>query len=378
MKKIIFAALFAAAIFTTACSKEDIGYNGKDGETRRVVLDVQRTVESRGVGAPAGTQKVQFADGYVVFADGSNIATDVFTIVSGTPSADPADREITMAEGIISFEEVSAQSRNIYILGNAGALTITPETTNMETLVATLATAKSQTNAVSGSNLTAVNLYGKTASINHAVAPSTAAITVAPISSRIEIAKFTAGGTISGYKVEFIGINNFYHTSTLSGDLNKSALNDDKIYLGKDDADKFTADGIPAYATADAGYFYDENIAGGLGTLSGNVLADASGSWAYNLFAPVGGEFPHIVIRVSGVTGVTGLDASDIRYMTVTRFVNTSDDSQIAAFAPGKIYHIENIIFDETNLAVNPEMKTVTAAVTVTIPEWEPITVTPW
>lgn len=384
--------MVAVAVLATAlisCNK-DIGeqISPKDGETTHVVLEVLKP--GNPTRAEAGTvtsHTVEFRNGYVYFVDGNDKITDVFTIVDSNPNA--AQRQVVMS-GSIDFAEVSGSSRNIYIFGNVPTLSFV-KGNSISNVVATIVDLQTQTELAT-SDVSNVTLYGKTqTAIDHTGNPSTAAVTVAPIGSRIEIHKFTAvdidGSTptaITTYKVDGIFINNFYYKSTIAGTRTSTVTPaNDKYYYGKEADGQNPAmflEGAGIYSAANAGYIYDANNAGiGKFTLAAKEYSPNTDGkvWAYNLFAPVGGEFPHIVIRVSGFNSEVGI-GNELRWMTVTKFLNVSDDSEVQTFLPGRIYQIKNFTFNEDNIDVAPEMKSVTVRVSVTLATWMENEVKPW
>jgi hypothetical protein len=382
MKIKALLAVAIAAVTFASCSKEEGADNNKAGELARVTINMEQP-GTRATGATQAAQAVSFTSGYVYFVDNDSKITNIFRLVSGTPTPDTNEIKIGTS---MTFDEVSGNSQHVYIFGNIPAQTAAVGA-NISTVANAAVNVKTQTDDVDDSTLDNYYLFGKTATpINHNGANSTASVTVKPIGSRIEIGELKAvdkaGQTenVTAFRVDGIFINNTYKQITLAGA--KTATAADFFYNGKE-ADgqspvNFITNGTH-YPTADQGYLYNANETAGIATSASNVAKPASGVWAYNVFAPTAGEFPHVVIRVSNIAGVTAIPASEIRWMTITKFLKTGDSSEITSFEPGKIYKITSLEFNAyDHLDVSPEMKTVTAVVTVSVPDWSLETVKPW
>ena len=385
--KTMFAVALAAVVTLASCSKED-NSTPNGGDTTRVVLEVKKPAGTRAEGSTVAAHQVQFQNGYVYFVDGSGVITDVFTIVTTTPT--PETNEINLAAGSVSFDGVSGKSQHIYILGNVPALSYA-KGADISDVLAEAVEIKSQNNSLSASTVANVTLYGKTeTAINHAGNPSTASLTVKPIGSRIEVKEFKAvkidnstPTAITTYRIDGIFLNNFYQKSTVAG-VKTTNPNNDKIYYAKEANGQTPVNFVTnggVYTPANDGYIFNANEARGIGTYTSATKVYApttSGNvWAYNLFAPEAGEMPHLVVRVSGLNAEVGV-GNQIRWMTVTKFVDADNTASEVAFEPGKIYKIQSFEFNETNLDVAPEMKTVSALVTVSLVSWEEKTVKPW
>lgn len=378
-------AALAAIAGLTSCSKEEGNVNPKEGELTRVVINMEQP-GTRALGGSQGTQNVQFSNGYVYFVNGTTI-TDIFRLVSGTPAEGSNEVQISTS---MSFDEVSGESNHIYIFGNIPAQTATVGQ-NINTVANSAAQIQSLTNSTTASTLNNYYLFGKTVDpINHSGKVSTAAVTVRPIGTRIEVKELKAvekhpvdfPQQVTGYRIDGIFMNNIYTKSTLSG--TKTAVESDFTYYGKDNGqtpENFVpgkAGGL--YDPQYAGITYDANLSGGIATAdAGTLIAKPAGTnvWAYNLLAPAGAAFPHIVIRLSNITGVPEI-GNELRWLTITKLLNSTTDAEVE-FIPGYIYTIESLEFNEyDHLGVAPEMKTVTATVTVSIPQWVNTSVKPW
>lgn len=387
---LVLAVATAAIVSFASCSNENevLGSgNGNAEETTRVILNVQQPgTGTRAEGNSVTAHTVAFTNGYVYFVDGAGTITDVFTIVTGTP--DVENREVNITAGAVSFDVVSGKSQHVYIFGNVPAFTHGVGD-NISDVLSENITINSQTNSVTASNVSKVTLYGKTNyAIDHSVTPSLAEVTVAPIGSRIEIKEFKAvkvddstPTSITTYRIDGIFMNNFYNKSNANG---TKTTTGDLIYYSKEEnaqAPQYFVSGAGLYSAANLGITYNADEASGIGTYDAGTKVYApstSGNvWAYNLLAPAQGEFPHIVVRLSNLNTEI-VAGNQLRWMTVTNFINKADDSNITTFEPGKIYKIESFEFNETNLEVSPEMNTTSALVTVTLATWEEVSVKPW
>lgn len=374
----MFAVALAALTFVS-CSKDEAGENTGSKEMTTVAIHLQDGMQtpSRASGPSiSNNTTISITSGKLYFTTNAGVITKSMNLVNGGGStAENIDVTITTAQTI---QQVPANSDKVYIVGNITGL---PVAGNISTVLNGLRTINSQYDAT-GKGVANVTMYG-TSNLDKTVPTNyTATVQVKPISARIEIAKFTAGGIVTQYRVDGIFLNNYYAKSKTSGVMSGTASPaNDYVSNGTETDSQNPAIYIgnsTQYPTADAGITYDYNATGiGTFTSATKVYAPSSGSaWVYNLLAPTDGtQFPHIEIVMSNFNSNAGLLAK--QYITVTGFADATTGQPIASFEAGKIYKIANFEFDETDLVVGPAIGRVTAQVTVSLAQWKEVNVNP-
>lgn len=356
--KSLMMACLALTVGFASCNKADETPIVDASGTKTVMLKISKgTVDLRSVSEAIGSVPVTFTSGHLYFVSASGQITKHMAIVSGGGNSDSqvevGDLESTSGALI---ENVPANSEQVYFAGNAPSGVTVPTFGNIDAVKNVLLNVETQSDASGGVSNASLYGMGQITPGN----PATANFNVAPIASRIELAKLTATGVITGFKVDGIFINNYYAQSGLDGIPVPASL----INNGSD-ATKYMG-GSAEYPGMMDGILYDYN-ASGMGMPTPKV-------WAYNVFA--GAPTPHIVIRLSDI--VTSDDSSypSPQFLTVKGFRDLGGDL-LAAFQGGKAYKISDLSFNQNNLTELPELSSIEVEVKVTLIPWETIEVTP-
>lgn len=359
--KSLMMACVALTVGFASCNKADETPIVDASGTKNVMLKISKgAVDSRSVAEAIGSVPVTFTSGHLYFVSASGQITKHMVIAVGGVNSDSqvniGDLESTSGALI---ENVPANSAEVYFAGNVPSGVTVPTFGSISAVKNVLLNVETQSDASGG--VSNASLYGMGSIISGAPGdPATANFDVTPIASRIELAKLTATGVITGFKVEGIFINNYYAQTGLDGTSVSASL----INNGSD-ATKYMGGSVEYPGMMD-GILYDYN-ASGMGMPTPKV-------WAYNVFA--GAPTPHIVIRLSDI--VTSDDSSypSPQFLTVKGFRDLGGDL-LPAFQGGKAYKISNLSFNQNNLTELPELSTIEVNVTVTLIPWETIEVTP-
>ncbi len=347
------AAMIAIAVLLSACNTMDENIAGVESGNVYVRVNKHTTKSNA---APVTDPTIVFNGGFLYFASGSGQITERLTVTDDNAALTESSVGIqTLEAGVVIA--VPANSVSVYLPANVPASITLPATGAYTVVEQTLLSLNSQYDGTGG--VTVATLYGGstiTAPVPPAVDAS-AVIEVRPLASRIEISTITGGTGISGtWKVDGIFINAFDLQQYIDAERYAASFQDNQSIPGN------YVSGTTGYPTADNGLYYDYNTAG-IGSLSTNVYAPATAGnvWSYNLFA---GLLPHIVIRLTGITGY-----NDPQFLTV-RTYQTGTGTPITVFERGKIYRIPTIAFDADDLSEVPEPILQDVAVTVNLIDW--------
>lgn len=403
--KTMAVATIAMTIGMASCTKESVIGNG-DGIDNANPLNISIALTenvTRAVAAPIGNQvAVNFSSGYVIFTNSIGIINKITEIVSGSyPNSPSAEEEVAKIAGTKVWLEdmrtsdtggeirnVPAAATKVYIVGNL------PDDVNAPVLSENISAVKDRvikiaTQSNDAGSVTDVTLYGDGAPlVDLPSVPNAkyAVVSVNAIASRIEIGKISYNGStgfVTGFQLDGIFVNHYYSQMSLSGRVSTVLTNN--IVVDNTTANAVYMSGSSSYA--DAALFNYE--AGGIGYNVTPVSWQAANPdepadnnvWAYNVLAPTSCDginvaalaAPHIVIRLSGfaTTGDTpGKVYPGTQYLTVKEFRKVGTNQVIERLAPGYIYYITNLTFNESNLTDIPEEETVTAYVEAVLMTW--------
>ena len=379
------AALLLATLFT-GCSKEDGEERPSSNDQSVLVkLDLRNGTKSRAVAAPTTSESKEliFESGHIFFTAAAGAITKYYEILpDGDASTDLANGKVTISDLTNGFEmtDIPSNSTRVYMIGNIpGSLEI-PTTGNIS-VVQELAIAVGTQNHSNGS--TKVSMYGIGAIMDSTnpehvgdVRKKEAALNVEVIAGRLEMNKLTCSDNIDSYNVEAVYINCYYPEITLGGSADPLTFvnNEEKLanYPAAVSGSETPYDGLN---------LHDWHVVP-FQSVTKEVVPATGKAWVYNLLAPtkkMGGNTdnfarPHIIVRLNNIK-LTSDDApkdtyDEPMYLTM-RLKDQETGSEIASFDPGKIYQIENVEFDETNLYDTPEKSTIDVSVTVTVVDWE-------
>lgn len=371
-------AVALAALAFASCKKDNAVENKDNSDMTSVTLTLKDGMATRAQGPSIADQTVvSLTGGKLYFVDGTGSITKAMTIVTagGTTAT---NFDVTVA-GAQTINNVPSTTTEVYVVGNIAGLPVAGSITAVQN---TLTTINAQYDAVA-KGVANVTLFGKQTMTQVTPVLYTATVLVKPITSRIEIAKFTqTGSLITQYRVDGIFIHNNYAKSKLSGVMSNTVTPaNDLLKYGPEANPQIPTiyvGGSTQFPAADAGIYYDYSAAGiGTFTAATQEYTPAAGTvWAYNLLAPTDGTaFPNIEIMLTDFNASAGLLAK--QYITVTGFEDVAVPGTPLTFDAGKIYKIQNFTFDESNLKTGPAISSVTAQVTVTLAKWDEQLVNP-
>lgn len=380
--------MLAIAATLASCSNDNDATKGGDDEMGTVQITILDG--GRLAGRAEGTElangaAITFNSGKMYFYATTGTITKVVDMVTA-----PGPGQISTAAGLKNITDVPSNSSSVLIVGNVPATLTLPTAGNINGVKTLLTTIHDQHPAVVDGSATNVGLYGEAtlAGTN----PKTAAITVAPIAARVEIHKFTqTGAVLTAYRIDGLFLTNYYGKLTLAGTKSTQAAGGiyDANWVVKNHVDNANPPAVYTSGTTEYNLTGDQNktydyAAAGLGTYTpaSKVYAPttAGNVWAYNVPTVAAGAdnmFPHIVIRIGGITPTGIVSDDNLQYITVTGFKDAITGTPIASFEPGKIYKIKDFSFDHTDLDDIPQVTKVNANVTVTLATWSEVNVNP-
>lgn len=342
MKKILFMSAVATAMIFSSCSKEE----GVSIDVRKTQLSIKlsgvvttKAIEDQGDTSP-GT--IQLNNGYVFVLDLSDAVIHKEPLKVNEAKAEPGQRLL---------EKVATDSR-VYIIGNI------PEgfdPSGLSNLAGIKAAESAITTQTQYTEVALANSDGVPAAFNTSADATTATVTVSikPLISRIELVKVSGMENIKSFKVTGVYVDsympNFTYGGTGTGTVHEQMQSTDFTNLISfyKNEESFTAGGTPITAAP----------------------ADSK-VWAYNVAS---GGLPRLIIRLEGITyeksGVLIDVSSNTYFLTVTGY-----EGNLTMFERGKIYRLggaNGIVFNDENLASNPNTTDVSLMVRVEINEWD-------
>lgn len=353
-------------------------------ETQSVLvkLELLNGTKSRAVASPtAGDSKnLIFESGHIFFTAAAGSITKHYEIIPSDGTTNLANSIVTISDLTTGIEitEIPANSTNVYMIGNIPDDVDVPTTGNISVVQALDVSVGTQ-NHSDGS--TKVSMYG-TGAIMDSTNPDhsnnankkQAALDVEVIAGRIEMNKLTCSDNIESYDVEAVYVNCYYPSIALDGSADPTTgVNNE------DDVDNYPM-AVSGTGTPYDGLNLHDWHETTLGSVTKEVIPATGKAWVYNLLAPTKKVFsddafalPHIIVRLNNIK-LTSDDAAketyaDPMYLTM-RLKDKDSGKEIASFDSGKIYQIENVEFDETNLYDTPEKATIDVNVTITLVDW--------
>ncbi len=366
IKSLAIACAALIIIGFTSCDKSED--QETSGDAQSVFVKISNGPSTRSTSPPvspvnAATPLV-FTSGFLYFVSGTGQITQRMDITSnGSPQSATSVDITTLAAG--ATINMPASSRSVHLVGNIPASVTLPTSGTYSLVEGQLIPLNTQYTVTAG--VPVATIYGGSSITPSAGAnPASAAFNVHPLISRIEISQFTGGSGVAGtWKIDGIFLDRFNFQQYL----NNTPFATSYIDNGSTPNNyRPLADG-GTYPTADNGMYYDYNTAG-IGTLTGAVYAPttAGNVFAYSVFS---GVPPHVVIRITGVTGFT-----DPQFLTIKLF-RTAAPADITDFAPGVVYKVSNVAFTAADLSEDPEEEDVSVVVTATLVNWTYVLVTP-
>lgn len=362
-------AVIALSLGFSNCSNNDNPDDGNDKESKSVFLKISGgKISTYAEGSPATDgATVGFSSGDIYFVNASGAILAHYALSSATTN---------LATGNIKLDDIKAgqlisnlpgQVSSIHVFGNTSGL---PTTGNISAVKATLK------NVITQGALASVNLYGTTNTLTPTSGNDyTASIDLKPTVARIELTDITSTGVITGFSVDGIFIDNYYYQAAVDGTVAGANLvnniSDATLFL----------DNSSVYPTARKTFVYDYFASGITATSQVAIPTVASSVWGYNLFANTAGSgsfaIPRIVIRLSNITTSDLSTYSNPQFITVKGLKEGT--SSLTSIDAGKVYNIGAgaLTFKESDLTPAPNMGAIDVTVTVTLAEWEVVSVTP-
>lgn len=376
-----FGILLIALLGMTSCTFEDEG----DAVGTDRLQDVYIKFENAGKPgtraeetSKTGTDKVTFANGYIFFLTGLDQVKKCYHILPSGATANKANNEIALDDfwggvsgGGYLFNNVSGEVKKIYLIGNMPATIADTDVRSKTTLTALKSLAAGVETQSDVNHVLIDGMDDNLQSASGNDTQKTATIKLVPLCSRIEIAKLTAEGAMTGYTLQGIYISHFY---------NEMPFNETSVAAN---LEKFAAGGGADYTVYSALCDQATVPATGLGTKTGLVTTPVAANkvWAYQFFPgkDTGRVPPRIVIKLNGVSASVGaFDAAKDYYLNIRGFkASGAGDVDPMNLGRGKVYKIADVRFKENDISDVPNPADIDLTVNVEIASWVPTTVEP-
>ena len=364
MKKILFATLALAVMFTS-CSKEDNG--GNETQDNVIVVKLPNNVSLRAVEAQeSATSTITLNDVTVFLLNGNNVV--------GAPKIFSGPEIFAKSKRI---EQVSSSVNKVIVVANipAGDMpTVIALTT--ETAIKNYAFAIASQN----SGIAAVTRMGTgTPATATDLTPDghnykAVSVELEPLTARFEIGTVKPGNNIANVTLEGVWINAYYTDGAKT--VVKTHNDADPVWLTTPLTTSSPFNAAVGTVTMTNPYTVPSyyNMASPLVTLTAG-----SQVYAYQLFA--GANIPHLILLVKGE--YTTADALGnkffLGYVTFTKFTESGTD--ISSVLANTIYKVgvgvTGIEINAEDITPWPEMQLFDLGVTVTTAPWTVKTVTP-
>lgn len=315
--------LLVAAALTFGCSNDNNEKKEKlvDSKEFSLVLKLEnKDIQSRAVGETAHDKATTFSSGVIAFVDKDGRVTRTVEII-GTGTSNQETVSVVDLQTGYKFEKVDAAK--VYVYGNYGGLINVTKGMSIADVNNTVL----DKDGLAGGDYNAVPLYG-TAPISPGTGDehAEAAVAVAPIAARIEIASISANVT---YDLAGIWINNYY-----------TAMNAD----GTESADAFREEDREYYMTTDFSSTPSTTFWDIINSSAAETHAPEAGKvWGYNVFPAENAadsdddNLPHIIIHLKNI--VKGGKNLEKDYFLTIRGYNDGANP-IKEFKAGHLYKI--------------------------------------
>jgi hypothetical protein len=370
MKTIFKSALvmcIALTVGLAGCQKDQGGNGGVDKDAKTVVIKIAKTRAEVAPIDTAGEEVAKLNDAWIYFTSGTSVVDKYEIIFDGAEPAvsDLANKKVAWnkldGEGE-EFVNLPASINHVYFVGNSP---VDYNQTNMATfnVAATIALSTQK-------EIDDVALYGDsglTAVAANATNPDnthyTAQINVEPVVARFEIGAISATAAvtegelkIATFSLKGIYLDNYIPTMAFDGSANGAAVKAEAPVEASDFAGTYAAEVSDIFTTG-----YEGAIT--YSPASNNV-------WGYNLLAPEAAPMPYVIIRISNVLveGETAATPEADRaypgewFLTVQITPATIDNR--------RVYSIDDIEFNASDLTKKPFETKIDVTVTVDILPW--------
>lgn len=320
-----------------------------------------------------GTDKVAFASGYLfLITNQDNIKLCYRITPSGGAATNLAQRVINVtdfwgdASGATgyAFQNVSGEVKKVYIIGNmpdaVAEATVRSKTTLSELKdIAVPLTGQSDIEHVTMDGI------GTLSAVGGDNTKQEVSVQLSPLCSRIEIAKITATGAVSDYKLRAIYVSHFYSEMALDED--NDPTKQQLFILGGGGADytatyKLMCDEADVSANPDAV----------LAATTSKVATPANGVWGYQFFPGIDADriSPRVVVKLTDISSTIGSYANT-QYLNIRGFKTSSDPNAVPmGLARGQVYKIEDLQFKESDLSDVPNPADISLTVKVSVNPW--------
>lgn len=368
--KFPFLATLVVALGLMSCSENNDLPVDTDNQSIYLKIGNIESAQTRSEStAVPTTEAVTLTDGYIYFITAQDGIKEWYKIASSDTS-DVANKVITTSDlkNGFKFSNVSGEVSKVYIVGNPNLGS--SEATTMEGFK-TLSELKAGVNiSISSQNdvqdLTIVGEGGVTAVLEGAETDKQAVVSLTPLCARIEVGAIKVTGTITDYTLKGIYVNRFYANKTLS--------NVFANLQNEESTDNFGVAGTGVYNTYQTMCDQDATSIGN--KISLTTSPKTGNVWAYQFF-PGGAENPRITLKLSGITSSVASESyPDPQFVNIRGFLNSTGKA-ITTFAPGTIYHINEVSIEKNNLTQLPDPEDINLWVTVKINTWKVEVVTP-
>lgn len=365
MKKLILLAVTTLGLFS--CSNEN--NEPTEPSTRNVVVQFASSSLTRSVGdAVTGSTKAAISDYTIFFLDAAG------NVVEGTKTGGSAP-----GSDAVVCDNVGKSAVSVYIVANTGSSYANIDLSGI-TLAnkSTLADIKAKYTGMDKQQVIGSVVLANSGEADNGkiivttvdgVTTYAASVEVSPVVCRLEIGQICGiGGAsgITGFKLEGIYIDGHAVNFNIGGGFDTANT------TGANIANGIYSIGVNNSLLTDyPASFRDVPASPTPATLSGSdyvVTPGASKVWSYQLAA--GAAMPKIIVKLSGVNGVTAT-----KYVTVNSY--KSGGAAYTTLVPGKVYTIDKISFETSSTAEVPNATEKKVSVTVTIKAWEVVSLTP-
>lgn len=360
-------AVIALSLGFSSCSNNENPDDGNDKESKSVFLKISGgKISTYAEGSPGTNSTVGFSSGDIYFVNSAGLILAHYALSSSLTNLGAGNIALTDIKAGQLISNLPGQVSGVHVFGNTSGL---PTTGNISAVKATLK------NVITQGSLASVNLYGSNTLTHNTGNDYSASIELKPTVARIELTDITSSSIITGFRVDGIFIDNYYYQAAVDGTVAGANL------VNNTSEAALFLDNSSAYPTARKTFVYDY--------FSPEIIADtkvatptvASSVWGYNLFANTAGSgsfaIPRIVIRLSNITTSDGSLYSNPQFITVKGLKEGL--SSLTSIDAGKVYNIGAgaLTFKESDLTPAPNMGAIDVTVTVTLAQWEVVSVTP-
>lgn len=365
MKKLCVSLMAFVALLCVSCSNDpeipEKNDNGIDVTLSITTNPLTKALDNSQVGATASIDPSKAL--IVYFMDG--ITSDSKVVASYQLTADQIGKIKTVGTGV-TFTNLDPSVKSVYVVANVSTLPATAPGTTLTAINGTVQNIYDQQSidaksvVIANTGKTVVSIGSSTETATNGNAKYNASITLTPIVSRIQIASITKDGTITGFNLAGIYIDNFYQNMSIGGELSTPI----KAPIGGAAKFNSSSDGSTPYKTN--GQLFDE-IVSPTTTLP---LAPSGKVYGYQIFPVAGGlsTVPYIILKLTNVVGTTRTFPNTAYYIAVKAYKDGA--TSFTSFEAGKIYTIASIPVSENNIVTDPTQSLINVTVNVTIAPW--------